>query len=172
MLVVFYRNICFFRYCPFIPDGKPCFRHQYLRGGVCSVDVMENGRNAGWKRRQGSVPYPIGNILLRGLLASGASWHMACRQEIGSYLSVSHFPLYLTRHFNSLIAREIMGFVSMYGWDSFVFGKWLDRIPILAFDLLTVVCLRHIPWWDLRRDSSCFLSDLSKSIVYNPVALA
>ena len=89
-----------------------------LLGGFCSVDVMENGRNAGSKRRQGSVPYPIGNILLRGLLASGASWHMACRQEIGSYLSVSHFPLYLTRHFISFIAREIMGFVSMYGWNS------------------------------------------------------
>jgi len=57
---------------------------------------MENGRNAGSKRRQGSVPYPIGNILVRGLLASGASWHMACRQEIGSYLSVS--PLTAVPH--------------------------------------------------------------------------
>jgi hypothetical protein len=91
--------------------------------GVCSVGVMENGRKAGSKRRQSSVPYPIGNILLRGLLASGASWHMPCRQEIGSYLSVSHFPLLLTRYFNSLITSEIMSFVSMYGWNSFVVGR-------------------------------------------------
>jgi hypothetical protein len=94
-----------------------------ISGGFCSVDVMENGRNAGSKRRQGSVPYPIGNILLRGLLASGASWHMACRQEIGSCLSFSRFPMLLTRHFNSLIASEILGFVSMYGWNSFVDGR-------------------------------------------------
>ena len=53
-----------------------------ISAGFCSVDVMENGRNDGSKRRQGSVPYPIANILLRGLLASGASWHTTCRQEI------------------------------------------------------------------------------------------
>ena len=60
----------------------------------------------------------------------------------------------------------------MYGWNSFVVGKWLDRIPIVAFDLLTAACLRYMLWWDLRRGSSCRLSDLSKRIVYNPVALA
>jgi hypothetical protein len=65
-----------------------------------------------------------------------------------------------------------MSFVSMYGWNSFVVGRWLDGIPIVAFDLLTVLCLRYMPWWDLRRGSSCLLSDLSKRIVYNPLGLA
>ena len=95
-----------------------CYRHQYLfgivfvsRGEVYSLDVMENGRSFSPKRRQGSVPYPFGNISLRGLLGSGAPWRTARRQEISSCL---FFPLSvsLTSHFNSVIVSEVTGFMT------------------------------------------------------------
>lgn len=89
MLVVFYRNICFFRYCPFIPDGKPCFRHQYLRGGFVplmswktDVTLVENGARV-LSPTQSAIFY-FGDCLPAGRLGT---WHVVKKS-----VPISLFP--------------------------------------------------------------------------------
>ena len=111
-------------------------------------------------------------------------------KKSGSYISVSYFLLLLTSHFNTLIVSEIMRLcrcrfplpVSVYlelnydtswcrvGASSQSGVDWIECRSwhlICSLQCVFGICLVG----NLKKGSRCLISNLSKRIIYNPVAL-